>query len=198
MDSSLDSQQSPDIIQSLTQPELDSIMCLRRSVENTLSKMCNFHLTEKPRIERRAVIRWQNQMRILKPPEYHFVAVIGFRHSNVNIEKYEVHGITIMYLTENTVEMLLKALQITVDMNDPDDVLDGCGEFLNIIAGSFKSELVSAGYEELDMSVPAAYMGQVAELYNYRKSEVFRIIFPFESQPFIEIELGLDSIKKVK
>jgi len=67
------------------------------------------------------------------------------------------------------IEKLMKLLQYPpVDDESEDAMKDSCGTLCNIIAGRFKSEIVSAGYIELEMS----------HFRNFRNSSFEGISFP--------------------
>lgn len=177
------------------QADIDLILCVRRAVERTLSTMCHISLVEKPTIELKPVVKWMGKMRVIKPLDCAFVSVITFRHGAAKRKIYEVNGFIVLYIPETTADELIKALGLSGTF-DEDDIKDACGEFLNIMAGSFKLELVKVGYEELEISPPFNFGFKVDELFDYYQDYKFDLTFFKEGKTYLHVDIALDKIVK--
>ncbi|MEW5895069.1 MAG: chemotaxis protein CheX [Candidatus Omnitrophota bacterium] len=179
------------------QTDIDIIMCLRKAVTHTFSIMCHLDIAEKPRIELKPVVRWQGKMRIIKPIEAAFVSVITFKNPSRKLKKYEVNGIIILYIPGATVDIVLPAMGLGMSF-DEDDIKDACGEFLNVVAGSFKTELVKNGYEEMEISTPVNFGCNVDELFDYYQDHKFEITFFKDGQQLFQVDVGLNELSKIQ
>jgi len=177
------------------QTDIEIIMCMRRAVMQTFSTMCHIDLKEKPKIKLKPVVRWQGKIRVIKPVDCSFCSVITFGHQRENKKKYEVDGIIVLYIPDSTSEVLLPAMGLRGNF-DEDDIKDACGEFLNVMAGGFKAELVKNGYEEIEISTPFNFGLKVDELFDYYEDYEFEISFFREQKRFLQVDIGLDKITK--
>jgi|GEM_PF-637852 len=178
------------------QTEIDIIMAAKKAVEKSVETMLKFTLNEKPLIERKPVIDWQGRMRVVKPADCAFVSIITLRRQKAQILHFSVHGFFTIYIPEDTADTILRGLGMTGPVTD-DDIRDGCGEFLNIIAGLFKRFLVSMGYEELEISLPHNFGFHVDELIDFKEPFKFEIVFMHEGKKFLHVDIGTEKMKKV-
>lgn len=178
------------------QVEIDIIMSIKKAVDKAVETVMHFSFNEKPVIERKQVIDWQGRMRIVKPPDCAFVSLITLRRQKARIWHFSVHGFIVIYIPEDTAYTILRCYGIVGEMKES-DVRDGCGEFLNNIAGLFKRTMVSLGYEELEISTPHNFGFHVDELIDYRENFKFEVIFNHEEKKFLHIDIALSQIRKV-
>lgn len=183
-------------IKDLPEIEQDIIYCAQKCVQSACQIMCKIALDPKREVSRQQFVVFQNQIRILKPADCAFTSVIEFlgTHSRKG-QRYKIQGLMAIYFPEPSTDTLLRGMGITGKF-DETDIMDGCGEILNVIAGQFKVEMANKGYEELMISTPFNFNFQIDELFNYHKTEKFELIYFFEGNKLIYVDVGVD-IKKV-
>ena len=179
------------------QTEIDIIMAAKKAVEKAVETMIHIVLSEKPIIQRKQIIDWQGRMRVIKPVDCAYVAIITLRRQKAQVFHFSVHGFIIIYIPEDTAGIILKALGMTGPLAE-EDIRDGCGEFLNIIAGLFKRYMVGMGYEELEISTPHSFSFHVDELVDYRDNSKFEIVFNHEEMKFLHVDVAVEQIKKLQ
>ena len=173
------------------QRDIDILISARKAVQDTFSTMCHIDLTEKPTISTKPVIQWQGKMRVLKPLDCVFVSVITFRHDTVKLKHFEVSGIVILYVPEDTASAFVRAFGLS-GTPEEDDIRDCCGEFLNVMAGSLKTELVKKGYDNFDLSTPHSFGAKVDELFDYYGNEKFELVFTIEGKLFLQLDVAFN------
>ncbi len=175
------------------QTEIDIIMSARRAVVHTINTMCHIELKEKPQIENKPTIQWQGKMRVLKPLDCVFVSVITYRHDSLKLKQFEVSGIVILYVTEDTALAMVKSFGF-VGKPEYDDILDGCGEFLNVMAGNLKTELINRGYDDFTLSTPHTFGSQIDELFDFYGTNKFELKFSVEGETFLQLDIAFNRL----
>ncbi len=175
------------------QTDIDIIMSARKAVVNTISAMCHIELQEKPRIESKPIIQWQGKMRVLKPLDCVFVSVITYKHSSLKLKQFEASGVVILYVPEDTALSMIRAFGF-VGKPEYDDILDGCGEFLNVMAGTLKTELINRGYDDFSLSLPHTFGSQVDELFDFYGKDKFELTFSVEGETFLQLDIGFNRL----
>ena len=91
------------------------------------------------------------------------IAVINFFRTDRDLEKnIKACGAVVVYFRNDCLVKLFKAMGFPIESEKDVGMLrDICGEFCNIVAGSFKNELVRLGFINLPMSAPQIYLDNV-------------------------------------
>ena len=179
----------------LNEQDKDLVRCLKRSIYKTFFIMCKHSIEGEPTVEKKPIIQWMQRYNVLKPVEYLYASIITFRYGQKK-SVYSVDGITVVYFPEDVADFIFKYINIASD--GVDDMIDACGEFCNIIAGGFKVELAEAGYEELDISVPVTFYGDVNELFEYRGDTQLEVVYRKEGELFLMVDLAIEPKALVK
>lgn len=125
-----------------------------RAVNLTLRSMANLELNSMPNMRRDALMK----MMIITPVDV-FSSLVEFQQKKGDI-KADGGGI-VVYIPRTGVGNIFKEA-FGIDMNsDEGEIMDICGEFCNVVAGRFKTELVALGYDEVIMSTPKNYVNSV-------------------------------------
>jgi hypothetical protein len=169
--------------------------CVKHGIESTFNQMCHFKFEDKPRVVKATHIKWQGKTRIIKPFEYSYVSVMTFRYESGKRARYEINGLITMFVTEWAADMLISALGLRGRL-DESDIMDGCGEFLNVMAGIIREQFEKEGLEHLSVQGPNNYLAHVDELYEYYHDDKLEITYFKEEEPFVQVDISLDSIKK--
>jgi len=173
----------------LNEQDKDLVRSLKRAIYKTFFIMCKYSIEGEPTVEKKDIIQWMQRYNVVKPVEYLYASVMTFRYG-AKKSVYSVDGIIVVYYPEDVADFIFK--YINVASEGVDDIVDACGEFCNIIAGGFKVELVEAGYEELDISVPVTFYGEVNELFEYRGDKQLEITYRKEGELFLMTDLAID------
>jgi hypothetical protein len=169
--------------------------CVKHGIESTFNQMCHFKFEDKPRVVKTTHIKWQGKTRIIKPFEYSYVSVMTFRYDSAKRVRYEINGIISMFVTEWAADMLISALGLRGRL-DEDDIMDGCGEFLNVMAGIIREQFEKEGLAHLSVQGPDNYLAHVDELYEYYHEEKLEITYLKDEAPFLQVDISLDSMQK--
>jgi hypothetical protein len=169
--------------------------CVKHGIESTFNQMCHFKFEDKTRVVKTTHIKWQGKTRIIKPFEYSYVSVMTFRYDSAKRVRYEINGIISMFVTEWAADMLISALGLRGRL-DEDDIMDGCGEFLNVMAGIIREQFEKEGLAHLSVQGPDNYLAHVDELYEYYHEEKLEITYLKDEAPFLQVDISLDSMQK--
>ena len=173
----------------LTGKDNDVLKCLKHAVYKTFFIMCKYSIEDKPTVEKKPIIQWMQRYNVVKPIEYLYISVITFK-AGVQSTLYNVNGIIAVYYPEDVADFIFK--YINVKSEGVEDIVDACGEFCNVIAGTLRNELVETGYNEIGISVPTSFYGDVNELFEYRGTEQLEVVYRKESEPFLMVDVAID------
>lgn len=175
----------------LTPVEQDVVGCLKRSIKKTFSVMARTTVPGEATVIKKKVIQWMGRFNVIKPHGYLFTSVMRYRYG-VKKNLLDINGIMVIFYPENVAEIVVKMLQLEKKPTE-DDILDACGEFCNVVSGTFKVELAKMGYNELDLGLPVSFVGEVDELFEYRgKDEIEVTYFDENNEPFVRVVFACD------
>jgi hypothetical protein len=178
------------------QTEIDFIMAVKKAVERATETSVHITLSEKPIISRKPIVVWQGRMRIVNPTDCAFVSLVSLRHAQGKKENLAITGFIVIYIPEDTATMLGRVLGKT-GLSLEDDILYGCGEYLNNIAELFKGYLKALLYEELVVGVPHNFGAHVDELVDYHEPTKFEVVFNHDEMKFLHVDIGIEKINKI-
>lgn len=178
------------------QTEIDIIIAVKKAVEKATSSIIHIELSEKPVITRKPIVVWQNRMRIINPGDCAFVSLVSLRHPQGKGDNFAINGFIVIYIPEETADMMTRALGKGGQLSD-EDIRYGCGEFLNSMADMFKRYLMAMSYEELSVGAPHNFGSRVDELVDYHEPTKFEVVFSHEETKFLHVDIGIEKIKKI-
>jgi len=171
-------------------------------VKRILKKKANLELSNKPELTIKPIIEFNSRMRITGLDKFNepaYISAINFYRSKEDLKKDNPIGALILYLGEEYIFDLVKALQYP-DIEDYDEAVlaDACGTLCNLIAGNFKAGLIQLNYEEIYMTHFSTYRNEVVEgvKFSYEQQELYEINFNIDYQKRIVVDLTLGSIPK--
>lgn len=131
---------------------IDIATSIMRSVNKAMATMVGIKLTELPEVKRLEI----SNIRIFTPSDV-YTAVVTYQQGPADRSG---KGGVVLYISKSDLRNIFGPLG--VDSNSsPEEIKDMCGEFCNVIAGGFKTEIVALGYKELSMTTPTIYSGNV-------------------------------------
>lgn len=117
-----------------------------------------------------------------------YVSTVNYYLNAADMAKNKAVGALIVYVEQTYMPKIMKLLKYPpVDDENENALLDSCGTLCNILAGRFKSEIVSAGYLELEMS----------HFSTYRNSAVPGVGFCFNEYDLYTINFFLENEKRM-
>ncbi len=175
----------------LTAVEQDVVACLQRSIKKTFSVMARTPVPGEATITKKKIIQWMGRFNVIKPHGYLYTSVMRYRYG-AKKDLLNCNGIMVIFYPDNVAEIIVKMLQLEKKPTE-DDILDACGEFCNVVSGSFKVELAKMGYNELDLGLPVSFVGEVDELFEYKgKEEVEVTYYDENNEPFVRVVFACD------
>ena len=123
-----------------------------------------------------------------------YVSTINYYLNAADMAKNKAVGALIVYVPQNYMAKIMKHLKYPpVDDENENALLDSCGTLCNILAGRFKSEIVAAGYIELEMSHFKTYRNTAVPGVDFCASEFdsFVINFYMENAKRMCFELSM-------
>src|SRR3990172_6447999 len=138
-------------------------------VQEIFTKTCHLTFSKEPEYVEREIIEYNSRMRIFGLEKFNgpcYIAVVNFYLNKREYEAKNVQGVMVLYILEEIIEKLMKALNfegVGSNEEDVESILNGCGEFCNMIAGQFKNALPALGYSDLVISAPSKYVNDIPD-----------------------------------
>ena len=131
-------------------------LALSAAVKKIFYEKSGTTFSSEPKLEKKPVTQFVHRMRVDAMEKFNSTtvfSVIQFAAKEEDLEK-QVYLITIVvYLEQKFLPEFLRLMQYPyIDSDDEDEVKDGCGTLVNLIAGQYKREMAALGYKDLMMS----------------------------------------------
>ncbi|MBF0619169.1 MAG: chemotaxis protein CheX [Candidatus Omnitrophica bacterium] len=169
-------------------------------VEETFGRLLKVKFTSEPVAVQREIVEYNSRMRVFPMEKFNgpvYVSVINFYLSTPDLNAGKAIGTFVFFVKEDVADKLLKAFGVRLGESDNEDLLmDNCGEFCNILAGSIKNELANLGYVDLTLSAPSKYKSSIPEgvQFDYNLYQKQDISFSFWNQKCIAIEACMGQV----
>lgn len=164
---------------------------LTAAVKKTLYERADAKFSREPIIEKQGIIQFVKRMRIDAMQKFNQTTVFSAVHYFLDVKHIEKNmpcGVIIVYMEKKFLPETLRLLKYPyVDYDNDDEVKDGCGAIANLIAGQFKKEFISLGYEDLEMSHFQSFVNTAPN----------GIDFPSTQEQKYEISFHIDGIKRM-
>ncbi len=172
-------------------------------VQETFEKMCHVSFSQTPEFHAKEIIEYDSRMRIFGLEKFNgpcYMSFLNFYFNQKDFEAKKCCGVMVLYIEEEAAEKLVRALgQSGLDAEDPEIILDTCGEFCNVIAGQFKNELRSFGYMDLVISAPLKYHNIIPEGVDFPYSEhkQYELMFYLWKQKVVVVDMVMAPVPHV-
>ncbi|MFH0984856.1 MAG: chemotaxis protein CheX [Candidatus Omnitrophota bacterium] len=123
-----------------------------RAVNATLKIMCSLVIADMPSVLKKEIIRAQIFAR-----EGTFSSAVMFKQGQGG-----TRGGIVVYVSSQNIASVFGNLGIGSDSSES-EIKDACGEFCNVIAGTFKTEISALGFKDVTLTPPTNYFGTIDE-----------------------------------
>lgn len=117
----------------------------------------------------------------LDPFQMNGKSILGEMSAIIGLSGKDLQGAIIIHFNKPLAFYLLQTIFETESTEITDEVLDAVGEITNMISGKFKTELVTAGQHEFNITVPTIVVGQNYQTY-IRGVRGTSTVFPYVSE----------------
>jgi len=164
---------------------------LNETIKKLFKERGEIEFAKEPTLAKKNIIEYNGRMRADGMEKFNnptYVSFVNFYIDTKSMEKHSALGALVIYVEQSYVVPLVKKLKYPpIDDEDENAMKDGCGALCNIIAGAYKSALVTGGFAELEMS----------HFSNYRNTAANGIEFCFKEWDKYEISYYLDNEKRL-
>lgn len=154
-----------------------------RAVNKTLRNMTEIVLMEMPAV-RKVDIVCVKAMAL----ENTFTSIMIFQQKS---KEASLKGGMIFYISTYNIKNLFGSLGIDENSGEG-DIKDMCGEFCNVAAGCFKTEIVALGYEDVQLSLPENYFGVMNLDLEIEASCKYNLSFSHEGKGLFNIDVFME------
>ena len=170
-------------------------LALTAAVKKIFYEKSEMTFSNEPTLEKKPVILYFNEMRIDGMEKFNSTtvfSVIDFAATEEGLEKLQFLITIVVYLEKNFLPEFLRLLQYPyIDSDDEEEVKDGCGTFVNLIAGQYKKEMASMGYKDVLMSTFDSYINTAVDGVHIPKgaTEKYEINFEIDGTKRLAVEM---------
>ncbi len=154
-----------------------------------------------PEKVRGAIIEYKGKMQADGMEKYNneaaYVSTVNYYLNALDMSKKKAVGALIVYVEQTYMPKMMKLLKYPpIDDESENALLDSCGTLCNILAGRFKSEIVSAGYIELEMSHFSTFRNRAVPGVDFCASEFdyYTVNFVIENEKRLVIDMSMGII----
>ena len=142
-------------------------LALSAAVKKVFYEKSQTTFSSEPQLEKKTVTQFVHRMRVDAMEKFNSTTVfsaIQFAANEEGLEKKEYVIALVVYLEQKFLPEFLRLLQYPyIDSDDEQEVKDGCGTLVNLIAGQYKREMAVLGYKDVTMSIFESYINTVAD-----------------------------------
>lgn len=154
----------------------------RNGIVLALKTMFKLEPDERPHVEMEMV----SEARLYASHDT-FAALIILGHRDL-----DASGYLALLLPKQQGKFLLSKIGITNP--SPADVEDFAGEFCNIIAGTFKTEVIKLGLGSIEITLPKIFTeGIDKEIENVEVDTMYTVTVPYDGQTLLTVEVAFQS-----
>lgn len=153
-----------------------------------------------PKLEKRLVTQFVQRMRVDAMEKFNTTtvfSVIQFAANAQDLERQAYLITLVIYLEQKFLPEFLRLLQYPyIDSDDEEEVKDGCGTLVNLIAGQYKKEMAVLGYKDVMMSHFESYINTNADGIGIPPGsmEKYEIAFEVEGTKRLVVEMIAPSL----
>ncbi|HAJ57513.1 MAG TPA: hypothetical protein DCL35_07080 [Candidatus Omnitrophica bacterium] len=167
---------------------VDIVTSGMRAVNKTLRNMSQIVLTEMPELRNVNVVNIRAMA-----TENTFTSVMILQQKEKDAV---VKGGLIVYISKFNIKNLFGALELD-EFSGQAELEDMCGEFCNVIAGCFKTELVNLGYEDVQLSLPENFYGVINQDYGIEATAKHTLNFSNAGRSLLTIDVFMEKSSTV-
>ncbi len=171
---------------------------LAATIKNVFRERGNIEFSREPVFEKKKIVEFNERMKADGEERFtasSFVSYINYYRDVKGMKRKNTLGAVVIYVEQEYADFLLQKLKYSPSKKDKDkdyDAIDekvegGVGAICNVIAGAYKSTLVSGGYKDLEMS----------HFTTYRNKAFYGVDFCYEEFDAYEIHFYIDNKKRL-
>jgi len=142
-------------------------LVLSSAVKKLFFEKTKTKFTGEPKMVRRLLTVFEGKMRVNGMEKFNVptvFSVVEFALNEEALKKQEYLLTLVIYLDRVFLPEFLRLMQYSyIDFDDDQEVMDGCGTLVNLIAGQYKRKLAGLGYGDLTMSHFRSYINSAVE-----------------------------------
>ncbi len=149
------------------------------------------------------IVEYQGKMRADGMEKFNnqptYVSSLNYYLNAAEMAKKKTLGALIIYVQQPYMPRLMKLLQYPqIDDEDENAMLDSCGTLCNILGGRFKSEILSAGYVDLEMSHFITSRNSAVPGVDFCQSEfdAYAVAFNIENEKRLVLEMSMGVVPR--
>ena len=170
---------------------------LKEVIQKNLTKTGKITFSEEPKIIKKDIIEYDHRMRVSGLEKFNapaYVAGISYYRSPKDQEEHNACGAIVLYVEEQYVEILLKALgQTGIDDENEEMLSKKCGEFCSIVGEEFTTAVSGQGYNDLVAAVPISFRNTIQDGidFSYTQYEKYEISFLIKAKKIMVAEITI-------
>lgn len=177
-------------------------LALSAATKKVFFEKSDLKFSSEPLIEKKPIIQFMQRMRVEAMEKFNqttFFSVVHFYKDVAGLQANDPVGFLIAYIERTYVPEMLRLLKYPyIDYDDDDEVLDGTGAIVNLIAGQFKKELIRLGYVDLEMSHFKSFINTFVNGIEYplSQTEKYEISFDIEGTKRLVLEMVMSPLPR--
>ena len=153
-------------------------------IEPVLSKMTGIVATAEPETKELEIVDYEGRLRVSGVEKFNtasYISVINFYLNEKDKQSHKAaKGAMVLYVESENAGKVFKALGFSVPEDEDDtSMMDACGQFCDLLAQGFKTELNRLGYFDLVLSNPDNYRNSVLEGVEFSPDQKIKFEFSF-------------------
>lgn len=172
------------------------------AVKKVFYEKSELKFSAEPVIEKKPIIQFMQRMRVEAMEKFNqttFFSVVHFYKNVTALEANDPAGFLIVYIERTFVPEMLRLLKYPyIDYDNDDEVLDGTGAIVNLIAGQFKKELIRLGHADLEMSHFKSFINSNVNGVDYPRDQVekYEVSFEIDDKKRLVVEMVMGPLPR--
>ncbi len=177
-------------------------LALTAAVKKTFFEKSEMKFSSEPLIEKNLIVQFMHRMRVDAMEKFNVTTIFSVVHFYQNVEAMQygkVSGALAVYIEKKFVPEILRMLKYPyIDYDDDNEVKEGCGAIVNLLAGQFKKEISVLGYRDLEMSHFTSYVNTFADGIEFPAGQKYKyeISFEIDDKKRMVVEMIMGDILK--
>lgn len=173
---------------------------LNETIKKLFKERGEIEFAKEPVLVKRTIIEYHGRMRADGMEKFNhptYVAFVNYYVDAKSMEKHNALGALVVYVEQGYIVPLMKKLKYPpIDDEDENAMKDGCGALCNIIAGAYKSAMVTGGYAELEMSHFSTYRNTAANgvEFCFKEWDKYEISYYLDGEKRLVVELTMGAV----
>jgi hypothetical protein len=142
-------------------------LALSAAVKKVFFEKSGLTFSNEPVLEKKQIAQFDGSMRVDAMEKFNATtvfSVIQFAADQAGLGREQYLMTLIVYLEQKFLPEFLRLMKYSyIDSDEDSEVKDGCGTFVNLIAGQYKKELANLGYKDFMISAFQSHINTTPE-----------------------------------